>query len=158
MATIAHPQRITWCRDTIITCAGTCPTRQRGARRRRPFSAIQTRRAHAVTCALLIGGVWVNRVHDGGKGDSSRHNALAGSLSCFQALKPRLRAGVGPASGPGGRGGRRAVTARPVMAELKFEEKMDTLIGAGIFRSVRGTWCIRLRVLTGLREALHARA
>jgi len=44
------------------------------------------------------------------------------------------------------------------MTGLEFEEKMDTLIGAGIFRPARGTWCIRLRVLTGLREALHARA
>jgi hypothetical protein len=44
------------------------------------------------------------------------------------------------------------------MTELKFEEKMDTLIGAGIFRSARGTWCIRLRVVAGRREALHARA
>jgi hypothetical protein len=44
------------------------------------------------------------------------------------------------------------------MTELRFEEKMDTLIGTGIIRSVRGTWCIRLRVLAGLREALHARA
>ena len=34
-----------------------------------------------MTWTLLIGGVWVNRVHDGGKGDSSRHNALAGPLS-----------------------------------------------------------------------------
>ena len=55
-------------------------------------------------------------------------------------------------------GARRAVTARLVMTDLMVEEKMDTLIGTGIFRSVRGTWCIRLRVLTGLREALHARA
>jgi hypothetical protein len=44
------------------------------------------------------------------------------------------------------------------MTGLMFEEKMDTLIGTGITRSVRGTWCFRLRVLTGLREALHARA
>jgi len=66
---------------------------------------------------------------------------------------------VGLASGPGSqRGGRRAVTARLVMTRLEFEEKMDTLIGAGIFRPARDTWCIRLRVLTGLREAVHARA
>jgi hypothetical protein len=44
------------------------------------------------------------------------------------------------------------------MTRLEFEEKMDTLIGAGIFRPARDTWCIRLRVLTGLREAVHARA
>jgi len=44
------------------------------------------------------------------------------------------------------------------MTQLMFEEKMDTLIGTGIIRSVRGTWCIRLRVLTVLREALYARA
>jgi hypothetical protein len=44
------------------------------------------------------------------------------------------------------------------MAVLGFEEKMDTLIGAGIFRSARDTWRIRLRVVAGLREALHARA
>jgi len=44
------------------------------------------------------------------------------------------------------------------MTQLMFEEKMDTLIGTGMIRSVRGTWCIRLRALTGLREALHARA
>jgi hypothetical protein len=69
------------------------------------------------------------------------------------------RAGVGPASGPGGhREGRRAVTVLLVVTGREFEEKMDTLIGAGILRSARGTWCIRLRVLTGLREALHARA
>jgi hypothetical protein len=67
-------------------------------------------------------------------------------------------AGVEPFRGRVVIGGRRAVTARLVMTELKFEEKMDTLIGTGIIRSVRGIWCIRLRVLTGLREALHARA
>lgn len=66
---------------------------------------------------------------------------------------------MGPASGPGGhRGVRRAVAARLVMTGLGFEEKMKTLIGAGLIRPARGTWCIRLRVLTGLREAAHARA
>jgi hypothetical protein len=44
------------------------------------------------------------------------------------------------------------------MTELGFEEKMKTLIGAGSIRPARGTWRIRLRVLTGLREAVHARA
>jgi len=65
---------------------------------------------------------------------------------------------VGPFRGRVVIGGRRMRTARLVMSGLEFEETMKTLIGAGIFRSVRGTWCIRLRVLAGLREALHARA
>jgi hypothetical protein len=44
------------------------------------------------------------------------------------------------------------------MTGFGFEEKMDTLIGAGIVRPAGGTWCLRLRVLAGLREAVHARA
>ena len=99
-----------------------------------------------MTCTLLIGGVWVNRVHDGGEGDSSRHNALAGSLSCFQTLKPRL---------PAGRvvvGGRRAVTARLIMTGLTFEEKMDTQAAPATCRMPVGSAVVRLR------EAVHARA
>jgi hypothetical protein len=78
--------------------------------------------------------------------------------------------------------------ARLVMTELEFEEKMDTqmasatcrpsvgfaiacgahlggqppvatrAVAAGLNRAPRGSWHDRLRVLTGLREAVHARA
>ena len=106
-----------------------------------------------MTCTLLIGGVWVNRVHDGGKGDSSRHNALAGSLSCFQTLKPRLPAPAwGPPAGRVVVGGRRAVTARLIMTGLTFEEKMDTQAAPATCRMPVGSAVVRLR------EAVHARA
>ena len=106
-----------------------------------------------MTCTLLIGGVWVNRVHDGGKGDGSRHNARAGSLSCFQALKPRPPAPVwGPPAGRVVIGGRRAVTARLLMAALRFEEKMDTQAAPAMCRLSVGSVVVRLR------EAVHARA
>jgi hypothetical protein len=49
-------------------------------------------------------------------------------------------------------GGRRAVTARLLMAALRFEEKMDTQAAPAMCRLSVGSVVVRLR------EAVHARA
>ena len=101
-----------------------------------------------------------DRVRDGGKAIILAIMPTPGPCRVFRALKPRPPdwAGRRGARQRAGRSSGVGVRSRLVMTGLGFEEKMDTLIGVGTFRPARDTWCIRLRVLTGLREAVHARA
>src|SRR5215467_8874306 len=93
---------MTWPRDTIITCAGTCPVgaaeHGNGAR----SALCRTCRAHAVTYTQIC-RVWVNRVHDGDQATFLAVTASPGPCRVFQALNrigPRRDGhGAGPAAG-----------------------------------------------------------
>src|SRR5215470_3342245 len=111
---------MTWPRDTIITCAGTCSvgTAEHGNGAR--SALCRTCRAHAVTYTQVC-RVWVNRVHDGDRATFLAVTASPGPCRVFQALNrtgPRRgRTRCGPGSGPDVHRGDRGI---------EFEETMKT--------------------------------